>query len=159
MKEDKPLVDKEYLLERFSGKGGWTYAELPEIEKGKEAAFGMMKVCGTIDGYEIAGYSLMPMGNGRLFIPVKAEIRKKIGKEEGDYVHIKLYKDDAPYKIPEAFELILREEPGAYEAFVKYKKWEQRMCINWIYSAKREETVKERILKTIGKVKRRERIV
>lgn len=159
MKEDKPLVDKEYLLERFPGKGGWTYAELPEIKKDKDAAFGMMKVCGTIDGYEISGYSLMPMGNGRLFIPVKAEIRKKIGKEEGDYVHIKLYKDDAPYQIPEAFELILREELGAYEAFIKYKKWEQRMCINWIYSAKREETVRERILKTLGKVKRRERIV
>jgi hypothetical protein len=159
MEKDKPLVDKELLLERFPGKGGWTYAQIPDIKKNKDAAFGMIKVCGTIDTYEIGGYSIMPMGNGNFFLPVKAEIRKKIGKEEGDHVHVKLYKDDAPYKIPEAFELILREEPGAYDRFTSYKKWEQRMCINWIYSAKREEIVKERIIKTLYRLQRRERIV
>jgi hypothetical protein len=156
---NKPLVDKEFLLERFPGKGGWTYAAIPEIPKEKDSPFGWFKVKGSIDSYEISDYNLMPMGNGCLFLPVKAEIRKKIGKEEGDYVHVKLYKDDAPYKIPEAFELILREEHGAYERFTSYKKWEQRMCINWIYSAKREETVRERIIKTLCRLQRRERIV
>lgn len=28
---EKPLVDKDYLLQKFEGKGGWTYAEIPEI--------------------------------------------------------------------------------------------------------------------------------
>lgn len=28
----KPLVDKDCLLEKFSGKGGWTYAEIPEVQ-------------------------------------------------------------------------------------------------------------------------------
>ena len=27
--KEEPLVDKEYLLEKFPGKGGWTYALIP----------------------------------------------------------------------------------------------------------------------------------
>ena len=32
----KPLVDKEYLLEKYPGKGGWTYARIPEIAQGEQ---------------------------------------------------------------------------------------------------------------------------
>jgi hypothetical protein len=155
---DELLTDKEYQLERFSGKGGWTYVSLPEIARDKEAAFGIVKVKGTIDAYEFNGVTLMPF-NGGMIIAVKASIRKVIGKEEGDYVHVILYRDTAPFVIPEDFKLILQQESGAYERFIAYKKWEQRMCINWIYSAKRPETVKERIAKTIFKVLRREKII
>ena len=49
----KPLVDKKYLLEKFSGKGGWTFARIPEILQNKNAPFGWVKVRGTIDGYKI----------------------------------------------------------------------------------------------------------
>jgi len=34
------LTNKEYLLERMPGKGGWTYISLPEIEKDKDATLG-----------------------------------------------------------------------------------------------------------------------
>ena len=156
---DKPLVDKEFQLERFPGKGGWTYIDLPEIPKSKDAAFGIVKVRGSIDDFEIRDCTLMPRGNGRLFMAVRAEIRKKIGKEEGDYVRVVLYKDDMPFEIPEDFKLRLQEEPAIFEAFKQYRQWEQRMCIKWIYSAKREETVNERIIKTIYRLKRREKIV
>ena len=27
----KPLVDNKYILEKFQGKGGWTYACIPEM--------------------------------------------------------------------------------------------------------------------------------
>ena len=151
------LTDKEYQLKRFSGKGGWTYIALPEIPKDKEAAFGLVKVKGKIDDYEISDVTLMSF-TGILIMAVKAEIRKAIGKEEGDYVHLTLYKDTGVFQIPDDFKEILTEE-GVLEIFKNYKKWEQRMCIKWIFSAKREETVKERITKTIFKLKRRERIV
>ena len=62
-----PLTDKIYLLEKFSGKGGWTFVRLPEISPGQNTTFGWVKVCGTIDRYEIKNYNLQPMGNGRLF--------------------------------------------------------------------------------------------
>ena len=59
----KSLVDKKYLLERFQGKGGWTYARIDEIPQDKRAHFGWVKVRGTIDGFEIRKYHLMPMGD------------------------------------------------------------------------------------------------
>ncbi len=36
----------------------------------------------------------MPMGNGALFVPVKAEIRKKTNKHDGGFVKILLYNTD-----------------------------------------------------------------
>ena len=30
METEKPVVNKKYLLEKFPGKGGWTYAVIPE---------------------------------------------------------------------------------------------------------------------------------
>ena len=152
------LTDKEYQLERFSGKGGWTYVALPDVPKDKDAAFGIVKAKGTIDGYEFSGASLMPMKDNTLLLPVKAEIRKAIGKGEGDYVHVVLYRDDTVFQIPDDFKMRLEEE-NVLQAFKAYKVWEQRMCIKWIYSAKRPETVRERIVKTLFKLKRRERIV
>jgi hypothetical protein len=156
---DKPLTDEEYLLERFSGKGGWTYVALPEIKKDKDMPFGLVKVKGTIDGYEIKNYSLMPFGNGTLILPVKAEIRKQIKKEEGDYVHVILYADTEPYQVPDELKNILQQTPGAYERYITHKRWEQKMCAEWIFSAKREETKAERIAKTLFRLQRREKIV
>lgn len=50
MKSGKPLVNKKYLLEKYPGKGGWTYAVIPEVLQNKKAPFGWVKVKGTIDG-------------------------------------------------------------------------------------------------------------
>ena len=45
----------------------------------------------TTDGFEIKKYHLMPMGDGNLFLPVRAEIRKKIPGKEGELVHVILF--------------------------------------------------------------------
>lgn len=96
----KPLLNKHYKLERIPGKGGWTYARIPEIRQDKSRPFGWVKVRGTIDGFEIRKCHLMPMEKGQLFLPVRAEIRKKIHKNAGDTVHIVLYPDNDPLEIP-----------------------------------------------------------
>ncbi len=154
----KALVDKQIMLIRIPGKGGWTYAPVEVSEREKGAPFGMMRVKGSIDNYEISGCSIMPMGDGKLFLPVNATIRKSIGKEEGDVVHVVLFKDEEPYKIPD--ELVTRlQEAGVYNLFLKHKQWEQRICAKRIFSAKRPETINERILKTIFLLKKNEKIV
>ena len=101
----KPLVNNKYLHEKFPGKGGWTYARISEIITGKPSPYGWVKARGTIDDYEIKGYNLMSIGNGSFFLPVKAEIRKKIGKEEGNYVKVVLYPDTIPSKLPKELRL------------------------------------------------------
>lgn len=148
----KPLVNKKYLLEKFPGKGGWTFARIPEIAQDKKAHFGWVKVRGTIDGFEIKKYHLMPMGDGKLFLPVKAEIRKKIKKAECDYVHVILYPDNEPLDVPEEMILCLKEEPKALKFFESISESEKQNYIKWIYSAKKEETKINRLAESINRL-------
>lgn len=150
----KPLVDDTYLLEKFEGKGGWTFARIPEISQDKNAPFGWRKVRGTIDGFEIRHYHLMPMGDGRLFLPVRAEIRKKIKKEAGLRVHIVLYSENERFAIPDEFEICLADAPKAKRFFDGLSESEQKYYVQWIYSAKREDTRVSRIAKTIDRLER-----
>lgn len=137
---EKPLVNKKYLLEKIPGKGGWTYARIPEIKPDKKKYFNWVKVKGSIDGYPIKNYNLMPMGNGLLFLPVKAEIRKKIKKEAGDYVIVKLFADNDPIETPEEFLDCLKQDSNAILFYQSLAESEQKLYINWIYSSKKEET-------------------
>jgi hypothetical protein len=150
----KPLVNKKYKLEKFPGKGGWTFARIPQILQDRSKPFGWVKVRGTIDGYEIRKCHLMPMGNGKLFLPVKAEIRKKIGKKEGDYVTVVLYPDNEPLEVPEEMLLCLEDEPAAVRFFRSLSESEQNFYIQWVYSAKKEETKIDRLAQTVNRLAR-----
>ncbi len=99
----------------------------------------------------------MPMGNGNLFLPVKAEIRKAIGKKEGDYVQVVLFADNLPIEIPEELKLCLLDEPTAYKTFLSYTDGEKKAFIDWIYAAKKVETKIERISKTISQLQKRQK--
>ena len=158
MAPEKPLVNKKYLLEKYPGKGGWTYAAIPEVLQDKHSPFGWVKVKGNIDDFEIKNYKLMPMGNGRLFLPVKAAIRKKIGKQEGDWIHVVLYADNSPTEIPEEFLDCLKEEPIAHKEFLMLTDGQQKEYIDWIYSAKTDDTKVKRIAETINKLVKREKL-
>lgn len=152
MNTDKPLVDKQYLLEKFPGKGGWTYAQIPEILQDKNAPFGWVRVKGFIDDIEIKNYHMMPMGNGCLFLPVKAQIRKKINKNAGDYIQVTLFADSTPTEIPEELKICLIEEPNGMERFQGYSNGEQKAFIDWILAAKSDDTKYDRIAKTLDKI-------
>ncbi len=149
---EKPLVDKEYLLEKFPGKGGWTYTIIPEILPDKNAPFSWVKVKGSIDGFEIGNYHLMPSGKGTLMLCVKSEIRKKIKKQAGDYVHIILYPDNDPLKIPEELRLCLQDDAEARQFFNSLNESEQHSYIKWIYAAKTDQTKVDRIAKMLVKL-------
>jgi len=153
---EKALADKDYLLQKFEGKGGWTYAEIPEIPMPK-TSFGMLKVKGKIDNYEFSNVRLMPLGNGHLMLTIKTEMRKKIKKQAGDTVHIILYEDNMPTEIPEELTLCMKYEDGILEKFEKYSDSEKKAFIDWIYSAKTEKTKAGRIAKTIGMIQKDEK--
>lgn len=148
----KPLINKTYKLQRFQAKGGWTYVAIPEILQDKRSAPGWVRVKGSIDNYEFKNYHLMPLGNGTLFLPVKAEIRKKIGKAEGDHVKLILFKDSSPLEIPQELLICLEDEPKAFVMFKKLPEVYQKEFINWIHAAKKEETKIARMAATVNKV-------
>ena len=149
----KPLLDKEFLLQKYPGKGGWTYVHIPKTFKNKEEKQAWKKVRGTIDGYEIRKYHIFPMPNNNgLFLPVKAEIRKHSKKKEGDKVHVILFTDNEPLDIPEEMLLCLQDEPKAFSFFNSISESEQKFYIQWVYSAKKEETKIDRLAKTINRL-------
>ncbi len=143
------MIAGEFLLQRMEGKGGWTYAVVPRTIVNKSVPFGWVRVRGTIDSFELKAFNLMPIKGGDLFLPVKAEIRKAIKKEAGDHVSVILYKDDLPLEIPEELKICLATEPQASKTFYGYTDGEQKAFVNWIYSAKKDETKVDRIAKTI----------
>ncbi|MCL2328464.1 MAG: YdeI/OmpD-associated family protein [Bacteroidetes bacterium] len=149
---EKPLVDKEYLLEKCSETNGWVYTIIPEIAPDKNAPFGWVKVRGSIDGFEIRKYHLMPSGQGTLMLFVKAEIRKKIKKQAGDYVRIILYADNEPLEIPEELRLCLQDDSEAWQFFNSLNESEQQKYVKWIYSTKTDQTKVDRIAKTLDKL-------
>jgi hypothetical protein len=155
---EQPLVNKKCLLERFQAKGGWAYAAMPQVPKARHTPFGWVRVRGSIDNFEIKNCHLMPMGNGKLFLPVKADIRKKICKKEGYHEQVVLYEDNSSTTIPEELLLCFSNEPKAYKIFLSYTNGEQKAFIDWIYAAKKEETKIERITQMISKLEKQQKL-
>jgi hypothetical protein len=75
-------------LRKSSRPGGWIYLVWPESVK-FFGTRGLVKIKGTIDGHPFRA-SFMAMGNGKHMLPVKAEVRKVIGKSVGDTVTVRL---------------------------------------------------------------------
>ena len=96
----------------------------------------------------------MPMGNGGLFLPVKASIRKKIKKEAGDWIHVILYADNSTLEIPDEILVCLLDSPKAHTFFMSLTESNKKYYIDWIYDAKRLETKVNRIAKAIGRLEK-----
>ena len=143
------IIEGEFFLERFQGKGGWTYIRIPIDILPSGKAFGMFKVSGKIDDFEFEGKHLMPMGNGFLFMPISKPIRQAIGKEEGDKVIFKLYRDEIPTSIPEELIACLEDDPGKLPLFMKLSDAVQKQWIEYIYSANSDESKADRIVKLL----------
>lgn len=130
----------------------WMYVALADFPAELKRRNGNARVRGWIDSYELNQYNLLPLKEGGMLLPLKAAVRKKIGKGEGDTVHVVLYADDAPLVIPDEIMICIMDSPKAHNFFMSLSESNQKYYIDWIESAKKVETKAERILKTLERL-------
>jgi hypothetical protein len=152
----KPLFKGKKIIDRFAGKGGWTFIELPEIQQPKNGKFGMIRVKGSVDDCDIYAIHLMPRGNGILMLPLNLYIRKQIKKRKGDEVYLELYEDNDEVPIPKEFMECLEAEPEALVYFNTLSGSIKRNIIQYIYQATKAETRAKRIVMFMNRLVRKD---
>lgn len=136
------LFNGDVTLERFPGKGGWTYAPLPATVAAPKSWFNQLRVSGQIDDFALDNASLMSMGKGRLFLPVRAEIRKQIGKQAGDTVRLVLLRAEKAVALSVSGEELvecLAEVPGALDNYQQLAAAQQQAWVAWVAAAPTNE--------------------
>ena len=146
-------------LRRFDQKGektGWTYLEIPvavsdALRPGQRTSF---RVKGTLDAFAIKLVALLPMGesggpDSAFIMPVNAEMRRGIRKEEGATVRVCLEVDTDPVPISADLLACLEDDPAALAHFQTLSKGHQNYFGKWIDDAKTVETKTKRLTQAV----------
>ena len=126
------------------------FIEFPYSVEEEFATRGQVKVKAQFDEYIYRG-SLAKMGHHCHILGLNQEMRKAIGKEPGDRVQVILQKDDAPriIDVPVDLKDLLDKNEQARTVFDKLSYTHKKEYVEWIVSAKKEETRQRRLKKTL----------
>ena len=153
--DQQVLLNKEIVLERFPGKGGWTYAKTFGIKPDKSTPFNWTVVSGFIDEIRLSHVKLMPMGDGTLFLPVNKELRKKLGKKEGDSVRLILWSEHGTYKIPDwIHQCLIDAGIQAVNSFYGRSQIEQKSWVDWIEQARTDDLKIQKVITLMDHLER-----
>jgi hypothetical protein len=145
----KNIIEYDAAIVRSDERGSGAFVPFPYDVQEIFSTKGQVKIQCEFDGVPYRG-SIVNMGSGPCIGVLKA-IREQIGKQSGDTVHVKLWKDEAPrtVEIPDDLGSELERTPEISQLFEKLSYSHKREYIQWITDAKKEDTRKARVLKTI----------
>lgn len=154
------MVRFKATIQKFQKQGektGWTYISIPQkiaeqINPGVKKSY---RVKGRLDAYVFDGISLLPMGEGDFIIPLKADIRKKLGKRAGETLMAELELQQKAYEIDADFLACLEDEPAAFNFFNTLPAGHRNYFSKWIESAKTEPTRAKRIAMAVNALARK----
>ena len=135
-------------IKRLEGKIQWNVFYFPESAVDCFGSKGNIPVKITVDGHSF-DHMLLGSRNGH-YLVYNEFIRRAVGKEMGDVLHVTLEKDDKPrvVVIPAYLETVLKNS-GVLDSFLKQPDYMKREQINKIELAKKEETKTNRIQKLV----------
>jgi hypothetical protein len=139
-------------------KTGWTYVQIPariaeRLHPGEKRSF---RIKGRLDKLAIKALALIPIGGGDFVLPLNMEMRKALGKGQGDKLTLEIALDGNPDPVPMPDDLLqcLEDEPRAIKAFMALPGSHRKYYIKWINSAKTEPTRVKRIAATVTAMER-----
>jgi hypothetical protein len=141
-------------LEKY-GKNGeksaWTFILIPArlASKLKPDCKVSFRVKGSFDNYTFEKVAMLPVGEGNFIIPVKAPVRKELGKHDGHTVKVVLDLDDRVIPLSVDLMRCLKDDPQCLATFKAMPRSHQNYYSNWIESAKTIQTKTKRILMTM----------
>lgn len=141
-------------IQKFAKQGektGWTYIEISkrQAEQLKPDTRTSFRVKGTLDKHAIEKQALLPMGEGNFILPLKAAIRKAIGKKEGETLRVALEVDERKLQLSAELMACLREDPAALKFFKSLSNSHQLYFSKWIDDAKTTPTKTKRLVMAV----------
>jgi hypothetical protein len=135
-------------------------AAFVELPFNAENVFGKkrVKVKVWFDG-ELYRGTLMRMGMDCDWIGLTQELRKKIRKNPGEFVHVVIEEDmeERTLELPEDLSELLQKNKPESDFFHSLAFTHRKEYINWVLSAKREETRLKRLEMMIGMLNRKKK--
>lgn len=142
------------LIKKYEEQGektGWTYIEIPseiseKLMPGQKVSF---RVKGKLDHHQIKQMALLPVGGGIFILPLKADLRKTLGKKAGHTIDVELSADLSDFEFSKDFIECLQDDEKALAHFKTLNGSHQKYLSKWIDSAKTIETKSKRIAMAI----------
>lgn len=123
-----------------------TYIAVPfDVEK----TFGKKRLKIKVWYDKVLYRGLLTKYNGEYNLIINKEIRAQLGKDAGDTINVKIEEDteERTIEIPKIMEDFFKKEKQLKTVFDKLAYTHKKEYALWITSAKREETLQNRLLK------------
>jgi len=150
------MMEVVFTAEVLAAGGGGHAVAVPKDVAGKLSGR-RVPVLAHVDGVEYR--SRVAVYGGQVYLGLRQELLRRIGRQAGDRVEVRLAEASAPEPAPEVTEppellAALAENEGARTAYAALPPEHQREYWTWISGAGQPETRADRVARTVRRLSR-----